>query len=603
MTGIAALVCGSAVPRRWPCGRRVRSRVTADEPNWLVRSDEFRAAITDGDLRHADGRVLISAPDQTSPGVTTMWCGTIGHGVVELGQRIGAIEDRPPGPRTEQLRLRAGRAMVSLLCAFALVLFVLYASRLLGRGAATVAGVLLATEPFLVGHAGVLHTDALVTLWGAAAVVAYLVALTTKPRDRLATVVAAVSAGLALLTKLNAVPLLVSGFAVGAAGVLVAAATPPRARAAVRSVVRTTAWIAAGTVGVFVVLWPAMWVAPVHTLDRVFESLQQIDSSDTTYFRGRNTTDPGVLYYPVAVLVRATPWLVAGTIVAIVMVVRDTVRRNGVDRSQSLVRASLLLAPVPYLLLIAFTPQHYDRYVLAAFPFMALGAGMVVAPLARRRSRPGPGGWLRPAVGAVALAVATVVHAPYAIAYVDPLVGQKRAERLVLLGWGEGIERLGADDRPARGRALRRGRRVAVQRAAGHLGAVRPAGCRRRPDGRRYEYAIRYISNRQRGTFEDRLTPILRDGCADPGRAHPAGHLRRALGPGRAARAVARGDPEAPDSLRSPYTSCGRAPPTSWERRRSNPSPESLRHPDRTGEATLESRWSAASPTVQAPSG
>ena len=193
-TGIAALACGLLFLglALWAPGPVT---VTADEPNWLVRSDAFRAAIAEGDLRDANGRVLISAPEQTSPGVTTMWSGTIGHGVVELGQRIGVIEERPPGTRNDQLRLRAGRGVVSVLCAVALVVFVLYAARLVGRGAALVAGVLLATEPFLVGHAGVLHTDALVTLWSAAAVVAYLVALTTRPRDRVVTAVAAVERG------------------------------------------------------------------------------------------------------------------------------------------------------------------------------------------------------------------------------------------------------------------------------------------------------------------------------------------------------------------------------------------------------------------------
>ena len=182
----------------------------------------------------------------------------------------------------------------------------------------------------------------------------------------------------------------------------------------------------------------------------MFESLQQIDSSDTTYFRGRDTTDPGVLYYPVVVLVRATPWLVAGTVAAVVMVVRDAVGRNGVDLSQTLVRASLLLAPMPYVLLIAFTPQHYDRYILATFPFMALGVGMVVALLAQRllSSRP----WLVAAggVGAVALAIATAVQAPYAIAFVDPLVGQQRAERAWSCSAGaRASSGSGADDRPA----------------------------------------------------------------------------------------------------------------------------------------------------------
>ena len=62
----------------------------------------------------------------------------------------------------------------------------------------------------------------------------------------------------------------------------------------------------------------------------------------------------------------------------------------------------------------------------------------------------------------------------------------RRSPRRPAAGGAAGPARLGrghraarSDDRPARSRALRRGRRVAVQRAAGHLGAVRPAGWRR----------------------------------------------------------------------------------------------------------------------------
>ena len=40
---------------------------------------------------------------------------------------------------------------------------------------------------------------------------------------------------------------------------------------------------------------------------------------------------------------------------------------------------TLLLAPVPYALLIAFTGQKYDRYALPVVPFLALIAGVGVA--------------------------------------------------------------------------------------------------------------------------------------------------------------------------------------------------------------------------------
>jgi hypothetical protein len=101
-------------------------------------------------------------------------------------------------------------------------------------------------------------------------------------------------------------------------------------------------------------------------------------------------------------------------------------------------------------LAITTTPKKIDRYALPLLPFLALAVGVLVAALTvwfeRRVDRPSTRRWLA-ATGIVVtglLAVGTAAQAPYAVSYVDPLVGgQRAAERDILLGWGEGTSALG----------------------------------------------------------------------------------------------------------------------------------------------------------------
>ena len=108
--------------------------------------------------------------------------------------------------------------MVSAWCAAAIGVFVALLAWLVGRRAAVVTGVLLAVEPYVVGHSSLLHTDALVAPFGMVGVAALGVALWgrrpdpadgTAPGRRRATArwwvlaLAGAASGLCLLTKLN----------------------------------------------------------------------------------------------------------------------------------------------------------------------------------------------------------------------------------------------------------------------------------------------------------------------------------------------------------------------------------------------------------------
>jgi hypothetical protein len=444
----------------------------------------------------------------TQPGVTTMWAGTLGHGGVVVGEKLGVV-DRPTTVHAERaLDLRAGRSVVSLFCAIALAALIVVSARLIGRRAALVAGVLLAAEPFLVGHSHVLHTDAMVTMFGALAVVALAAACRDRasPVDRKLLVVAGVAAGLAALTKLNGIPLVLGGAAI----VLVIQTDWGRATRAAslrRSVLTGLAFVGVA-VATFYVAFPALWVNPWSELVRLPHALDEVGVRNYTFFRYDVSSDPGPLYYPYALAFRLSPWLlVAGTasvVAALVHLARRVLGRVSDDDATPWpawrVLAMLLLVPVPYAVLISFVEQKYDRYALPLVPYLALLAGVGVAVAADRWSKRFGEGLLAP-VGlatAVAILAVTVALQPYAISFANPLVGgQKRARNVIMLGWGEGYEVLGAEiERREAGNCddvrIHSSNAIAdfIALPCGHLAPAE--------DMRPGDYVIRYISATQR---------------------------------------------------------------------------------------------------------
>jgi hypothetical protein len=425
---------------------------TVDEFSWTARSEAFRRAVLHGELDRASTSAT-SGPGATQPGVTTMWAGSVGYGVVAGAEALGLLERQPGRTTTDNARiLRASRAVVGLVCSVALVLLVLVASRVVGRRAALIAGVLLAAEPFLVGHSNVLHTDAIVTMFGALAVIGLAAAYREDvPPDRRLLVLAGVAAGVAGLTKLNAVPLVVGG-----AAVVLLFRTGWRAgwRSALPRAARAGIMFLGVAFAVFFVAWPALWVDLWSELQRLPNSLDQLTRVHSTFFRYEQTSDAGPLFYGYALAFRLSPWLFLGALASAVAIAVHLLpgrrRRDGSGWPARSVLAVLLLAPVPYALVITLTSQKYDRYVLPVVPYLALATGVVAAVAAERWTARFGRRALAP-MGALAAAVmlaVTLSAQPYSISYVNPLVGgQQRARNNILLGWGEGLEVLGAEIR------------------------------------------------------------------------------------------------------------------------------------------------------------
>ncbi len=438
--------------------------VTTDEPLWLLRSAQFSKAITHGDLANATAWGAVPGIDYpTMPGVPTMWAGTAARGVLDIGHAIGVTDPVPPNPLQSASLLRWSRVMVALMVAAGIAVFAWVAGSLLGRRAGLIAGVLCTVEPWFVGHSFVLHTDALVTIFGATSLTAMLAAWRNEPKrrvdhalpfllDRKLLAVSAVSGGLTIATKLNGLAIVGGGIGVIVAWELARrwVRTPSDRR---RLLLHAPLWLAGWftlVVATVVIVWPALWVQPITAMKHLKLSLDHPAPVATQFFMGRATHDPGPIFYPVTLALRLSPWLLLGLIgvlsSAVVAAVARVTSKTSLVEHMPKVPFVLLVALLPYGVAMSDYTRKYDRYGLVFIPIFALLCAPFIDRFfcwtaSRWNASLARGG----ALACVALlSLAVLLQAPFAISFVDPMLGgQPVAKKVMLLGWGEGAAGFG----------------------------------------------------------------------------------------------------------------------------------------------------------------
>jgi 4-amino-4-deoxy-L-arabinose transferase-like glycosyltransferase len=432
---------------------------TIDEAyHWPARVRLFAEALGRGDW---------AATDLTGhPGVTTMWLGALGRW---LGQLAG-VHDLG-GSGAGAVYLAALRLPLAIVNGLAIVAGYLALRRLARPAVALLAGLLWATSPFLVAHGRLLHLDALLTTFMTLSVLLLLVATTDDRRPttdehwwsvvsgRWSVVGSGVCAGLALLTKAPSL------FLLPFAGLLLVAdwRHPKSAIYNLQSaMLRYLLWLGTAAL-VVVLLWPALWAAPLTPLGDVYHEIVTNGGEPEpagNFFLGSPVAAPGWSYYALVLALRSTPLTLVG-LALLPLALRSTTddRRLTTDRLRDKRQAAsdrerrtlvaLLAFALLFSLMMTIEPKKFDRYLLPIWPALEIlaAAGLVwlVDWLRRKSAIDNP----RYAIGWAALTLIVVANLawyhPYYLAYYNPLLGGgTTAERVMLVGWGEGMERIGA---------------------------------------------------------------------------------------------------------------------------------------------------------------
>ncbi|NJN65435.1 MAG: phospholipid carrier-dependent glycosyltransferase [Chloroflexaceae bacterium] len=391
------------------------------------------------------------------PGVTTLWLGSLGRWIAH---HIGL--EGPEWGRGSVAYLALTRLPLAVVNSLAVAGGYLLLRRLLRPETAFLSGLLWASSPFLIAHSRLLHLDALLTSFMTLSILILMLLLlrpwpggsphradaAASARSWLILAGSGLCAGLAFLTKAPSLVLL------PAAGLLLLLLSPPaglwqRGRWVAS---RYAAWLLSGGAVVWA-LWPAMWVAPHDAIASVINEVlanggQPHESGN--FFMGQPVADPGWLFYPVVVLWRSTPMTLIGLVLLPL-----ALRRSREERRVLLVLGGFMLL---FGIAMSLLPKKFDRYLLPVWPPLEILAAVGLMTLSGGRAWDWAWTWIgrqtwppeRRAAAvrwlvALLLAITLGWYHPYYLAYFNPLLGGGTvAPHVLLVGWGEGMEQVGA---------------------------------------------------------------------------------------------------------------------------------------------------------------
>jgi len=424
-----------------PRGLALDVFVTPDEPRWLTRSANFYQALSTGNFAQTYQR--------EHPGVMVMWAGTLAF--------ITHFPDYPhltPGPfhpdettlerwlesettHTALGLLAAARwwivTWISLLLGVAFLLL----WRLFGLFPAFFISLWMAFEPFYIALSRELHLDGLLASLLIVALLAWLLHVRAE-KGWGWLVLSGLFLGLAGLTKVPAVALALFG-------VFGFVWEAWRGKRGVQWAVQSTVvWGGVAIVTVFA-LWPALWVAPITTLQEMATVLlyyAEEGHGDGVFFLGEISRNPGWLYYPVVYLFRANFFTLLLFFGAGAMIFQ---KKAPLADRRAIVW--LLGFALFFVLFISISAKQQERYLLPTIVLLSGVSGWGVITVLRlptpyergvvygRVQRFFPGALL------FGIAVLGIREYPYYFPnYQAAILGNKVAPSLLTIGWGEGLD-------------------------------------------------------------------------------------------------------------------------------------------------------------------
>ncbi len=455
--------------------------ITADEAKWIYRSAQFWLAFLAGDWA---GTLL-----KPKPAVTTMWSGGLGlwgynlwHDNFPFAEFLATIPEWSVNPAM----LQAARLPTVFLSAFTLILIYHLLKFWFPRKSALFICIILSLEPLFLAHSRFLHHDALATIFAVPALLLAIQSAQSHTGNFKALIASGILAGLAFLTKsplFFLVPFVLCLFIfVGNKKKENLSSTSNRQRPTIilQPFYHFMLW---GLISylTFIVLWPAAWVDPIGAPLAVIANAWQesVQAKPARYF-----VDWGSLYYGIHFLFYSTPV----TLLGLTLWWRY---RSSLSVEQSRLTYCLILFALTFIILMTLSDKRSVRYILPAFLPATIVASIGWHHWLQTRSVQKRQFWL---TGILALQLWSLAPSiPYYITYLNPLLGGSwTAPHIIKLGWGEGMERIGA--------WLNQQPHIEASRiGSNYASTLQPfvAGRVRDPAASNLDYVVSYIKQRQ----------------------------------------------------------------------------------------------------------
>jgi 4-amino-4-deoxy-L-arabinose transferase-like glycosyltransferase len=449
------LILGLLLAIILPRGLDLSRYVTIDEGLWLYRSANYYYALGQREFEHTY--------QSEHPGVTTTMAGAVGYYLAFPEYRTMGQGYMPGGKRLVKFLETTDKTPIDLLVAgrkvmiagTAILLLASYwiVRKMIGLVPAILGFFLIALSPFHVGLTNILHLDGMLTGWMLLSTVAMIFYL-FKTRKLVFFLLSAAAGACCLLTKTPGI------FMVPFVGLLLLIRyldeKPYRWKELFTKIaVPLILWVFVAIL-VFVLLWPAMWVAPASTIqDIVGKMSSYVGGRETLFFDEKTQTTKvmGMDWYPVTLLWRNTPIILIGFILAMV-----GYALNWGTLGQKITRRfviSFFFFIVFFIITMGLGNLKSDRYILPVYPPLILisALGWVAAtekihPWFKHKASLRISNYVQAAIFIILVLLQlgeTIRTHPYYYTYYNPLMGgPEEAMKHILFGWGEGLNEVAA---------------------------------------------------------------------------------------------------------------------------------------------------------------
>lgn len=308
------------------------------------------------------------------PGVTLLWIGTVSVKVFNfLNENIFSpilVEN------TSDFVFSLNFYQIFTLVLFSsFLIFTLYLLlvKLMSDLKAFVLILILITEPFLFGLTTTLHLDGILNLFILNCIVSFYL-FTQDPRlksNQKYLYLSAVMFGLSMLTKTTALLVLPGIF------LFLGLKYLKNLKQDFLFLLKTFSIFILTSFGTYFVLWPAMWIDPVNTLNYIYKGVTVGTDDHNQIFLGQQLSDPGPLYYVVVFLFKSSIFLVPALIFAIVILLKEY-KEKLVKLSVYKFELYLILLTLIYFIEISIPSKKLDRYILTSMIFLSLAVSSIL---------------------------------------------------------------------------------------------------------------------------------------------------------------------------------------------------------------------------------